>query len=101
MNRTDSAFAQSEELPSARMKSKSDGPAAASTRLERFICSRGLSPAKVAKASDICRTRLQVWRIGKAWPMLSSIRKLLRGIRNLTNDPTVTANDLFPLDDDE
>jgi hypothetical protein len=33
--------------------------------------------------------------------MLSSIRKLVRGMRHLTNDPTVTANHLFPLDDDE
>jgi hypothetical protein len=33
--------------------------------------------------------------------MLSSIRKLVRGIRHLTNDASITANDLFPLDDNE
>jgi hypothetical protein len=33
--------------------------------------------------------------------MLSSIRKLVRGMQEVTGDPTLRANDLFPLDDDE
>jgi hypothetical protein len=33
--------------------------------------------------------------------MLSSIRKVVQGIRKVTDDPTVSANDLFALDDDE
>jgi len=32
--------------------------------------------------------------------MLSSIRKLVRGIQEVTSDSTLRANDLFPLDDD-
>ncbi len=52
-------------------------------------------------ASDVCRSRLQMWRVGKVSPMLSSIRKLVRGMREVTADQTIKANDLFPLDDDE
>lgn len=71
------------------------------TKLERFIRSRRLSLAEVVRASDVCRSRLLLWRVGNVSPMLSSIRKLVKGVRKVTNDPTVTANDLFPLDDDE
>jgi len=42
-----------------------------------------------------------MWRVGKVSPMLSSIRKLVRGMREVTADQTIKANDLFPLDDDE
>ncbi|HSY50115.1 MAG TPA: hypothetical protein VLC46_14970 [Thermoanaerobaculia bacterium] len=73
----------------------------ARTRLERFIRSRGLALSDVAQASHVCRQRLKVWRRGESSPLLSSIRKLVRGIRELTADPKVRANDLFPLDDDE
>jgi hypothetical protein len=53
------------------------------------------------EAADVCRPRLLLWRVGKATPMLSSIRKLVKGVRKVARDPTVTANDLFPLDDDD
>jgi hypothetical protein len=33
--------------------------------------------------------------------MLSSIRKIVQGMRKVTDDATVSANDLFALDDDE
>jgi len=61
----------------------------------------GLFPTEVGMASDVCRSRLQLWRAGKGSPMLSSIRKLVRGMREVTADQTIKANDLFPLDDDE
>ncbi len=72
----------------------------ATTRLEKFIRARRLTPAQVGRASGVHRARLQIWRSGAASPTLSSIRKLVRGIRTLTNDLQITANDLFPLDDD-
>jgi hypothetical protein len=72
----------------------------APTRLEKFIRARKLTPAQVSRASGINRSRLQVLRVGVASPTLSSIRKLVLGMRELTNDPEITANDLFPLDDD-
>jgi hypothetical protein len=73
----------------------------ARTRLEHAIRSRGLFPTHVGRASHVCRQRLLVWRSGESSPMLSSIRKLVRGMREVTGDPTLRANDLFPLDDDE
>jgi transcriptional regulator with XRE-family HTH domain len=73
----------------------------ATTRLERFIHARGLLPAHVARASGVARSRLQLWRSGKSSPMLTTVRKLVQGMREMTGDPTVKANDLFPLDDDE
>lgn len=71
------------------------------TRLERFIRARDLFPGQVAEACAVPRTRLQLWRAGKVSPTLTSMRKLVRGLRELTADPTITANDLFPLDDDD
>lgn len=84
-----------------RYKEARDGQRIAATRLERFIRSRRLSLAEVVRASGVSRSRLLLWRAGRVSPMLSSIRKLVKGVRNVTRDPTVTANDLFPLDDDE
>jgi hypothetical protein len=84
---------------STRRKHKYRG--VATTRLERFIRTRGLLLSEVGNASHVCRQRLLLWRFGKAWPMLTSIRKLVRGMRAVTDDPNVKANDLFPLDDDD
>jgi hypothetical protein len=71
------------------------------TRLEHFLRSRDISIAELVEASGVCRQRLLLWRVGKVSPLLSSIRKLVKGARHITRDPKVTANDLFPLDDDE
>jgi hypothetical protein len=73
----------------------------ARTRLERFIRSRGLFVSHVVNTSHVCRQRLLLWRSGEASPMLSSIRKLVCAMREVTNNPNVRANDLFPLDDDD
>ena len=73
----------------------------AKTRLERFIRSRGLFVSQVVNASHVCRQRLRLWRSGESSPKLSSIRNLVRAMREVTNNPRVRANDLFPLDDDE
>ncbi len=80
---------------------KSNYRGLAKTRLERFIRARGLFPSQVCEASNVCRQRLQLWCIGGASPMLSSIRKIVQGMRKVTDDVTVSANDLFALDDDE
>jgi transcriptional regulator with XRE-family HTH domain len=96
-----SLTAQSRELPAPRTKRIRKYRGVATTRLERFIRARGLFPAQVGMASDVARSRLQLWRAGKASPMLSSIRKLVQGLRQVTADQTIKANDLFPLDDDD
>ena len=93
----------SDRQPSAqgtkKRKRKCNYRGVAITKLEHFIRARGLFPSEVAMASGVCRQRLQAWRYAKASPMLSSIRKLVRGMRNVSGDPTINANDLFPLDD--
>lgn len=71
----------------------------AATKLERFIRARQLFPSDVATASNVCRQRLQAWRYDEASPMLSSIRRLVRGMREVTGDSKIKAHDLFPLDD--
>jgi hypothetical protein len=90
-------------LPMAARARRKRGkyPGIAETRLERYIRSQALFHSHVARASGICRQRLRLWCAGKSSPMLTSIRKLVRGVRQITDDPDVTANDLFPLDDDE
>ena len=89
------------QSPAKGTKRKHKYRGVATTRLERFIRTRGLFPSDVGRASHLCRQRLQLWRYGEASPMLSSIRKLLQGMREVTRDPTLRANDLFPLDDDD
>jgi hypothetical protein len=73
----------------------------ARTRLERAIRAYELFPGRIANASGTARDRLQLYRIGAASPTLSTIRRLVRGFRALTRNPTITANDLFALDDDD
>jgi hypothetical protein len=40
-------------------------------------------------------------RFGDAEPTAKSIRRFVTAARLLTNDPSIKANDLFPLDDDD
>jgi transcriptional regulator with XRE-family HTH domain len=72
----------------------------AQTRLEAFIRARGLYQLDVARATGICRQRLRRWCINEGSPRLSSVRKLLHGLRQLTGDRSIKADDLFPLDDE-
>ena len=71
------------------------------TRLERFIRARELFPSHISKACGLARNRLLLYRTDGASPTLPIIRRLVRGLRKLTKDPTICANDLFPLDDDD
>jgi transcriptional regulator with XRE-family HTH domain len=70
-------------------------------RLEAFIRARGLYQLDVARATGISRQGIHRWCIDADSPTLRNIRKLVRGIRKLTGDRRIKANDLFPLDDDE
>jgi transcriptional regulator with XRE-family HTH domain len=73
----------------------------AQTRLEAFIRARGLYQLDVAKATGVGRQRIFRWCSGEDSPRLTNIRKLLHGLRVLTGDRRIKANDIFPLDDDE
>jgi transcriptional regulator with XRE-family HTH domain len=72
----------------------------AHTRLEAFLRERGLYQLDVARATGIPRQRLRRWCIDEDSPMLANVRKLLHGLRELTGDRRIKANDLFPLDDE-
>jgi transcriptional regulator with XRE-family HTH domain len=54
----------------------------------------------VARATGISRQRLRRWCIDEDSPRLANVRKLLRGLRNLTGDRQIKADHLFPLDDE-
>lgn len=72
----------------------------AQTRLEAFIRERGLFQLDVARATGISRQRIRRWCIDEDSPRLANVRKLLRGLRVLTGDRFIKADDLFPLDDE-
>jgi DNA-binding XRE family transcriptional regulator len=71
------------------------------TRLDRFIRERGLYQLDLANATNIARQRIHQWSVGRSSPRLKNVRKLVHGVRKLTGDPHINANDLFRLDDDE
>ncbi len=67
------------------------------TRLETFMRSRGIRPVALETASKVTRTHLRRLRLGKAEPTRRVIAAVTRGCREVLQDPTVTALDLFDL----
>ena len=84
-----------------RTRERFRGGKPAQTRLEAFLRARGLYQLDVAQATGVGRQRICRWSSGEDSPRLTNIRKLLHGVRVLTGDRRIKANDLFPLDDDE
>lgn len=68
------------------------------TRLERFIRSRGIKPAHLARESGYSRQHLLRLRFGRMLPSLSCIASIPLALRQLTNQ-RVAAEDLFDHDD--
>ena len=56
---------------------------------------------KFAKATGYSKQQVQRVRFGDAEPTAKSIPRFVRAARLLANDASITANDLFPLDDDD
>ena len=71
------------------------------TRLERFLTARGIDRTRFAKETGSSRQWVQRVRFGDAEPTAKSIPRFVRAARLLTRDLSITANDLFPLDDDD
>lgn len=71
------------------------------TRLERFLTAREIDPTTFAKELGCSRQWLQRLRFGDAEPTAKSIPHVVRAARRLLGDPSITANDLFALDDDD
>ena len=71
------------------------------TRLERFLIKKGIDKAQFAKETGRSRQWIQRVRFGDAEPTAKSIPSIVGAARLLTSDISITANDLFPLDDDD
>ena len=71
------------------------------TRLERFLTARGIDRTRFAKETGYSRQWVQRVRFGDAEPTAKSIPAIVRAARLLAKDASITANDLFPLDDDD
>jgi hypothetical protein len=56
---------------------------------------------KFARATGYSRQQVQRVRFGDAEPTAKAIPRFVKAARLLTNDPSITANDMFPLDDDD
>ncbi len=71
------------------------------TRLDRFLTARGVAKVTYARATGYSKQQVQRVRFGDAEPTAKSITRFVKAARLLTDDPSVKANDLFPLDDDD
>ncbi len=71
------------------------------TRLDRFLAARRIARVKYAKATGYSKQQVQRVRFGDAEPTAKSIPRFVKAARLLTGDPSIKANDLFPLDDDD
>jgi transcriptional regulator with XRE-family HTH domain len=70
-----------------------------SSRLERFMRARGILPKDLSRASGVTRTQLLDYRKNTSSPMISTARRLVKGVRRLGY--ACTFNDLWPLNDDD
>jgi hypothetical protein len=71
------------------------------TRLDRFLTSRTIARVRFAKATGYSKQQVQRVRFGDAEPTAKAISGFVKAARLLTNDASIRANDLFPLDDDD
>jgi len=69
---------------------------ASGVRLERFLKSRGIKPANLARESGYSRQFLLRLRLGRITPTRRCVAEIIRACRRLTREP-VRASDLFVL----
>ena len=70
------------------------------TRLEKYIRSRGIKPAHLARESGYSRQHLLRIRMGRMEPTRRCIAAIVAACRRLSHEP-VRAADLFELESDE
>lgn len=75
---------------------ESDLVDASGARLERFLKSRGIKPAHLARESGYSRQFLLRLRLGRITPKRRCVVEIIRACRRLTREP-VRASDLFVL----
>ena len=71
-----------------------------STRLERFLKSRGIRPAHLARESGYSRQHLLRIRMGRMDPTRKCIAAITAACRRLSGE-TVRASDLFDLEGEQ
>ena len=69
---------------------------ASGARLERFLKSRGIKPAHLARESGYSRQHLLRIRLGRMTPTRRCVADIVRACRRLAREP-VRASDLFDL----
>jgi len=69
---------------------------ASGARLERFLKSRGIKPAHLARESGYSRQFLLRLRLGRITPTRRCVAEIIRACRRLAREP-VRASDLFDL----
>jgi len=69
---------------------------ASGTKLERFLKSRGIKPAHLARESGYSRQFLLRVRLGRITPTRRCVAEIIRACRRLAREP-VRASDLFDL----
>ena len=79
--------------PSVDDLTTEETPLAGPTRLERFIRSRGIKPAHLARESGYSRQHLLRLRFGRVRPSLTCVAALVIALRRLTNK-RVSAEDV-------
>ena len=95
-------FAPSVEVASAEPDAEARGDESLLTdiaqrsRLERFLRSRGIKPAHLARESGYSRQFLLRLRLGRFQPSRCCIARVVQACRRLTREP-VRARDLFDL----
>lgn len=71
------------------------------TRLDRFLLARSIKPETFAKLCGIRPNQLRRYRTAANEPKVAVIRRFVESARAYTGDTTITANDMFPVDDDD
>lgn len=67
------------------------------TKLQKFITSRGIKPAHIAKLSGYSRQHLLRLRAGTMEPTRPCIKAVRDACRKLTQNPRLRASQLFDL----
>jgi hypothetical protein len=67
------------------------------TKLEKFIKSRGLKPAHLAKEAGYSRQHLLCVRLGKREPSRRCIKAVRDACRRLSANPRLRASELFDI----
>ena len=71
------------------------------TRLDRFLATKKIGRLAFARATGYSEQQVRRVRYGEQEVTAKGIPRYVKAARLLTNDPSIKANDLFPLDDDD